>query len=80
MLIARGEHPKTIQLRFGHPSLQVSLDTYGHLFQDADDAGADRLDAGYLETFGDFLAFRASTYSPANRQNPELHRLTQYSG
>ena len=53
MLIAQGEHPKVIQLRLGHSSIQVTLDTYGHLFEGLDEAAADRLDAAYLRTPAD---------------------------
>ena len=45
ILIAQGEHPKVIQLRLGHSSIQVTLDTYGHLFEGIDQAAADRLNA-----------------------------------
>ncbi len=30
-LIAEGEHPKTIQTRLGHSSVEVTIDRYGHL-------------------------------------------------
>ena len=53
MLIAQGEHPKVIQLRLGHSSIQVTLDTYGHLFEGLDEAAADRLDAAFLRTPAD---------------------------
>lgn len=53
MLIAQGEHPKVIQLRLGHSSIQVALDTYGHLFDGLDEAAADRLDAAFLRTPAD---------------------------
>lgn len=45
LLIAQGEHPKTIQARLGHASIATTLDTYGHLFEGLDEAAADRLDA-----------------------------------
>jgi integrase len=50
MLIAQGEHPKVIQLRLGHSSIQVTLDTYGHLFEGLDEAAADRLDEAFVRT------------------------------
>jgi len=50
MLIAQGEHPKVIQLRLGHSSIQVTLDSYGHVFEGLDEAAAERLDAAYLRT------------------------------
>jgi integrase len=43
-LIAAGEHPKVIQARLGHSSIQVTLDRCGHLMEDLDDRTADRLD------------------------------------
>ena len=38
----------------GHSSIQVTLDTYGHLFEGLDEAAADRLDAASLRTPADF--------------------------
>lgn len=43
-LIASGEHPKTIQTRLGHSSIQVTMDRYGHLLEGLDSRAADRLD------------------------------------
>jgi integrase len=45
MLIAHGEHPKTIAARLGHASVRTVLDVYGHLYQGLDQAAADRLDS-----------------------------------
>ena len=45
MLIAQGEHQKTIQSRLGHASISTTLDTYGHLMEGLDQAAAERLDA-----------------------------------
>ncbi len=53
ILIAQGEHPKVIQLRLGHSSIQVTLDTYGHLFEGIDEAAAERLDAIFPRTLAD---------------------------
>ncbi len=44
-LIAAGEHPKAIQTRLGHSSIQVTIDRYGHLMDGLDSQTADRLDA-----------------------------------
>jgi integrase len=44
-LIAQGEHPKTIQTRLGHSSIQVTMDRYGHLMDGLDEQTAVRLDA-----------------------------------
>ncbi len=45
LLIAQGAHPKAIQVHLGHSSIQVTMDRYGHLFPDALEQLADRLDA-----------------------------------
>ena len=44
MLIAHGEHPKTIAARLGHASVRTVLDVYGHLYEGLDQAAAERLD------------------------------------
>ena len=44
LLIADGAHPKTIQVRMGHSSIRVTLDTYGRLFDGLDEAVAAALD------------------------------------
>ncbi|MEA2023251.1 MAG: tyrosine-type recombinase/integrase [Actinomycetota bacterium] len=44
-LIAKGEHPKTIQTRLGHSSIQVAMDRYGHFMDGLDEQTAVRLDA-----------------------------------
>ena len=35
MLIAQGESPKYISDQLGHSSIQMTFDTYGHLFPQA---------------------------------------------
>jgi integrase len=49
LLIAQGAHPKAIQAHLGHSSIQVTMDRYGHLFPDALEHLADRLDAARKE-------------------------------
>jgi len=44
-LIAEGEHPKSIQTRLGHSSIQVTIDRYGHLMDGLDEQTAVQLDA-----------------------------------
>lgn len=44
LAIAAGAHPKAIQARMGHSSIQVTLDRYGHLFPDIDTSLAAGLD------------------------------------
>ncbi len=72
MLIAQGEHPKVIQLRFGHSSIQVTLDRYGHLFEGLDEATADRLDAAFPRTLADSWLPRRHRHLPLTRRNPSV--------
>ncbi len=44
LLIAQGAHPKYIQAQLGHASIQTTLDRYGHLMPQADEAEARKLD------------------------------------
>jgi integrase len=44
-LIGAGLHPKAIQSRLGHAIIAGTMDTYGHLFPDAEDHGRGALDA-----------------------------------
>jgi len=41
LAIAAGAHPKAIQSRMGHSSISVTLDRYGHLFPELDEAIAE---------------------------------------
>jgi len=43
--IAAGANPKEVAARVGHASVSFTLDRYGHLYPDADQALRDRLDA-----------------------------------
>jgi integrase len=46
LAIATGANPKMVQQRFGHSSITVTYDTYGHLFNSEDDpvvAGLDEM-------------------------------------
>jgi integrase len=47
LAIAEGAHPKTIQVRMGHSSITVTLDRYGHLFPELDEANATAFDARF---------------------------------
>ncbi len=38
LAVAEGAHPKVIQVRMGHSSINVTLDRYGHLFPELDEA------------------------------------------
>jgi hypothetical protein len=51
MLIAQGESAKYIQDQMGHSSIQVTFDTYGHLFPQSKRDAADKLDAALSAAF-----------------------------
>jgi integrase len=48
LAIAAGAHPKAIQVRMGHSSITVTLDRYGHLFPELDEAIADAFNERWL--------------------------------
>lgn len=50
MLIAQGAHPRAIMERLGHSTIQVTMDTYGHLFPSLESAVTDALDHVYRAT------------------------------
>jgi integrase len=45
ILIAQGVHPKAIQELLRHSSIQLTMDTYGHLFEEMQRETADKMDA-----------------------------------
>jgi integrase len=44
LLIDQGEHPKYIQTQMGHPSINITIDTYGHLMSIVNREASSRLD------------------------------------
>lgn len=50
LLIAIGEHPKSVSAQLGHASVSFTLDTYGHLFDGHMDESMDALDRQHRET------------------------------
>ncbi|MBK5266261.1 MAG: site-specific integrase, partial [Acidimicrobiia bacterium] len=69
-LIAAGEHPKAIQTRLGHSSIQVTIDRYGHLMDGLDDQTADRLDAIAQSSRGPGVAQAVQPVDLETRRNP----------
>ena len=45
ILIAQGESAKYVQDQMGHSSIQVTFDTYGHLFPQSKQESVKKLDA-----------------------------------
>lgn len=48
LLIAQGEHPKYIQTQMGHSSINVTMDTYGHMMETVNQDAASRLGRAVL--------------------------------
>lgn len=44
LLLKQGVHPKIVQERLGHGSIQITLDTYSHVASGLQQAAADRFD------------------------------------
>jgi integrase len=44
ILIAQGVHPKAIQELLRHSSIQLTMDTYGHLFEEMQRETANKMD------------------------------------
>jgi integrase len=53
LLLAAGEHPKVVQERLGHSTIQLTLDTYTHVVEGLQQRASERLEA--------LLANRATT-------------------
>jgi integrase len=62
-LIAAGLHPRVIQARLGHASIVETMDTYGHLFPDGDDATRTALD-GLFQNAGSTWGAPVTTAHP----------------
>jgi len=45
LLFAAGEHPKVVQERLGHSSIQITLDTYSHAIPSMQTEAAKKMDA-----------------------------------
>jgi integrase len=43
LMLKGGEHPKVVQEMMGHPTINITLDTYSHVLPDMQDKAADRL-------------------------------------
>ena len=44
LLIREGVHPNRISERLGHSSIKLTMDTYGHLFDGADQESAEKME------------------------------------
>ena len=55
LLIDQGEHPKYIQTQMGHSSINVTMDTYGHLMNTVNREASKRLEKAVFQGNGDIL-------------------------
>ncbi len=55
LLIDQGEHPKYIQAQMGHASINITLDTYGHLMKTVNRQASSRLEKAVFGDNGDIL-------------------------
>jgi len=46
LMLKQGTHPKIVQERLGHASIQITLDTYSHVAPGLQEAAAARFDEG----------------------------------
>lgn len=46
LLLMRGIHPKIVQERLGHSSIQITMDTYSHVIPNLQEAAANEFDLG----------------------------------
>ena len=47
LMLKQGVHPKIVQERLGHASIQVTLDTYSHVAPGLQEAAAKQFDAAF---------------------------------
>ena len=50
LMLKRGIHPKIVQERLGHSSIQITLDTYSHIAPELQEAAAKGLDEMVLSS------------------------------
>ncbi|HYJ44417.1 MAG TPA: tyrosine-type recombinase/integrase, partial [Xanthobacteraceae bacterium] len=52
LLLLAGVHPKVVQERLGHASIQITLDTYSHVMPGMQEDAAVRVDAALRAAIG----------------------------
>jgi integrase len=52
ILLANGEHPKSVQERLGHSSVAITLDRYSHLYPEHEEALVGRLEETFRMAVG----------------------------
>lgn len=71
LLIDQGAHPKMISAHLGHKSIAITMDRYGHLFEEHSERLAEMLDATYQAAAGIVCDPRAIEPIPMRRDTAE---------
>ena len=81
LLIEQGAHPKYIQEQAGHSSIQVTMDTYGHLFPSQNREWVNKLDEKPDEPVATPVSadYVPATYPAPNQISYELEPRTDKS-
>ena len=53
LLLKQGVHPKIVQERLGHSSIQITLDTYSHVTPGMQEAAAKSFDEAFTKSYND---------------------------
>jgi len=79
LLIDAGLHPKVLQVRVGHASAAETLDTYGHLYPDADQGTRQAIDTAFRVASN--VAERVACgfhHGRRNSRNRRSHRMCEW--
>jgi len=52
LLLRQGVHPKVVSERLGHPTINITLDSYSHIMPDMQDEAAEKLDGALKAAMG----------------------------
>jgi integrase len=52
-MLKQGTHPKIVQERLGHASIQITLDTYSHVAPGLQEAAAARFDQAFTARYNE---------------------------
>jgi integrase len=53
LMLKQGTHPKVVQERLGHASIQITIDTYSHVAPGLQEAAAARFDQAFTERYNE---------------------------
>jgi len=75
LLTARGENPKFIQVQMGHSSMNLTMDTYGHLIPEVATGVSWRLDETVFGGVRRLLADVPHRHLPERKKPSNLKRF-----